>query len=203
MSRKSHNAKRKLTQVSTGTNGCAYHFTDTIHLPWIFESGELQVERGAVGNYPTKFVWATTLQNGDRTCSALGNDQAAFKQGWHLHVRFTFPSDEFEPWRNIKDHPDWTPELFNELDQLGRSKGGVPKQWMVRPTPMPVRKAIAIETRTYKGDWEPLPEFGITKYNDTPTVRGIVINGWVYLAALVENDRGAIAYMVVPAQLAS
>jgi hypothetical protein len=177
MSRKSRNAKRKLSQFSTGTNG-AYHFTDTIHLPWIFESGELQVERGAVGNYPTEFVWATTLQNGDRTCSALANDQAAFKQGWHLHVRFTFHSNEFEPWSNIKNHPDWTPELFDELDQLGRSKGGAPKKWMVRPTPMPVRKAIAIETRTYKGDWAPLPDFGITKYSDTPGVRGVIINGW-------------------------
>src|ERR1700676_2854472 len=124
MSRKSRNAKRalgrRLPHGSTGTSGRVYHFTDTARLPWILESGELRVDRGAIAKYPTKFVWATTLHNGDHTCSSLAGDQTPFKRGWHRLVRFTFHSDEFDPWLNIRDHPEWTPELFDKLDKLGK-----------------------------------------------------------------------------------
>jgi hypothetical protein len=75
-----------------------YHFTDTARLPWILESGMLRVDRGAIGKYPTKFVWATTLLNGDPTCTALSRNQTLeSRQNGSLRlVRFTFNASDFD-----------------------------------------------------------------------------------------------------------
>lgn len=201
MSRKSHGARgafgRKRVE-SGGSPGYVYHFTDTARLPWILESGELKVDRGAIGKYPTKFVWATTLGNGDRTCAAL-NRVSPFKEGLHRLVRFTFRAQDFEPWDNIRNHPDWTAEVFGKLDQSGRRKGGVTSQWRVRAKPMPIKYAVLIETKTHKGAWELLQSpWHVIRSEEDPSIRGIAINGLVYRAAQFENEVGAIGYLVIP-----
>jgi hypothetical protein len=185
-----------------------YHFTDTARLPWILESRELRLDHGAIGKYPTKFVWGTTLQNGDRPCASLNGDQKAYRQGWVRLVRFTFASTEFEPWIRIKDHPDWTPELFDRMEATGKKKGGIPKYWMVRTEPLSIAESIDIETKSYRrGRWEPLARLMIVfKVEDHPEVRGIVIDGMAYLSAQVHDVGGipgAVGYAVRPPQPAS
>lgn len=182
-----------------------YHFTDTARLPWIIESGELQVDRGVIGKYPTKFVWGTKLQNGDRTCSSLNGDQKALRQEWVRLVRFTFASTEFEPWIRIKDHPDWTRELFNRMEATGKKKGGITKYWMVRPKPLSITQAIDIETKSYRGCWEPLTKpWWIIKVEGHPKMRGIVIEGMTYLSVQVHDIvgiPGPVGYALMPSQL--
>jgi hypothetical protein len=179
-----------------------YHFTDTNRLPWILERGELLVDRGAIGQTPTKFVWGTTLQNGDRTCAAFTSEALKkMRDGYSRLVRFTFSSQEFEPWTNMREHPDWSKEWYDRLDNSGKRLGGITKQWRVRPTPLPVKNAILIETKSYGGRWETLIKpWWIVKADDNPDLRGIVINGVTYLSVQLHDIMapGDVGYAVGP-----
>jgi hypothetical protein len=104
-----------------------YHFTDTARLPWILESGELRVHRADLAaDIPTKFLWVTRLQTGDKTCAALSpRTVEAFRKGWSLLVRFTLHAHDFEPWFNMRTDPLWAPYWFDKLESKGKRMGGI------------------------------------------------------------------------------
>jgi hypothetical protein len=50
-------------------NNHVYHFTDTARLPWIIETGELQLGSNRIGDFPADLLWATTNSESDLTSS--------------------------------------------------------------------------------------------------------------------------------------
>ena len=73
-----------------------YHFTGTIRLPWILESGEVRPSPNRIGGYPADFLWATTDENGDRTSAAAGKAiRKLWREGHLLLIRFILDPRRF------------------------------------------------------------------------------------------------------------
>jgi hypothetical protein len=143
------------------TREVVYHFTDTARLPWILKSGELEVEKNRVGNFPDEgFLWATRDPRGARSAAAYwGNNGRAYRNGDTMLVRFTLPAQDFESWRTvIARYPSWTDKHIAALEDSGRKRGCSPDKWQCRPEPLPSYRWLAIDCRSYVGHgWRQLP----------------------------------------------
>ena len=129
-----------------------YHFTSSAHLARIVRSGELRPFAGK----PRDFVHATDNENGDRTATGYAWEKE-YRAGIMRRVRITLASDDFEPWLSVlARYPEWTPEYIARLQRAARDHGQSTSGWYCRPDPLPLAKAVAIETRAYTSHrWEP------------------------------------------------
>jgi hypothetical protein len=139
-----------------------YHFTDTVHLPWIIESGDLRPGNNRIGNFPNNdFLWATTEPVGDRTSSSQSDDyRELYRKGIIQLVRFTLPAEAFTDWREmIGRYPAWTSDHVEMLVRAAREVGetGDLSKWRCRDQPLPITSAVAVEAKSYLGGrWMPI-----------------------------------------------
>jgi hypothetical protein len=67
-----------------------YHFTDTIRLPWIIETGELRPDSNRIGGFPADFLWTTSNDKNDLTSSAAApSARRAYREHVTQLVRVT------------------------------------------------------------------------------------------------------------------
>jgi hypothetical protein len=140
-----------------------YHFTDTLALPWIIESGALRPHaKLLVGIGRTDaFVWATTNPAGDKTARAMvvaagGEPEEALKQNRYRLVRLTLRAKSFRPWAKVVRKEGWTPGQLAELADDDYKRGcevGYQDQWRVRSTRLPLANVLKAEAKTFAGPW--------------------------------------------------
>jgi hypothetical protein len=124
-----------------------YHFTDTVHLPWIVHSRQLRPGRNTVGNYPApEFVWASTDPHDDG--SAAMHRGEGYRSGLVRHIRFTLPQDQFIPWAEVPSrYPSWTADQVQRLERSAPHLRTDPANWWSRAEPLPLAKIIATDWR--------------------------------------------------------
>jgi hypothetical protein len=168
-----------------------YHHTNTAHLPWILYSGELQLGKSKVGDFPDPdFLWATTDANGDSTASF---SLEAYRAGILDRVRFTLSADDFEKWPDItRDFPAWTPD---HIARLGRVKNARSDLWRARSEPLPRLAWVQIHTRSYRRpSWRPLPmTLRVYVVKDEP-IRAIKLDGRLHASKRTILPSGRIRY---------
>jgi hypothetical protein len=161
-----------------------YHFTCTFRLPWIIAAAELRPGRNQSGNYPSPdFLWATTIQQGDRTSAAW----QSYRQGSAL-VRLTVPAEDFELWPDITSRfPQWTQEDVRRLEHNAQHFEGIStiSGWRARVEPLPISRVIKAEAKTYTGQWRPIALECIPGPVRDPQIRAVEFNGTVYYSMQV------------------
>jgi hypothetical protein len=173
-----------------------HHFTNTARLPWILSSGELRPGANAVGKFPDpEFVWATTDHRGSRTAAI----RPGYRDGTWLLVRFTLSIDDFKPWARIPSlYPTWTPEAVERLERSGRKMGDDPAQWWCRIEPLPLSRAVAIETKAYRDPtWTALRSREVIHLPDG--MLGIVIGKTLFCSKQFEESDGRTGYLAMVA----
>jgi hypothetical protein len=140
-----------------------YHFTDTLALPWIVESGALRPHaKLLVGIGRTDaFVWATTNPAGDKTARAVrvaawAEAEEAWKQDRFRLVRLTLPAKSFRHWAEVVRKEGWTPGQLAELADDDYKHGcevGYQDRWRVRSTRLPLANVLKAEAKTFAGPW--------------------------------------------------
>jgi hypothetical protein len=186
---------KEMIMASSEKTFPVYHFTDTLRLPWIVESGALRPSFNRI--LGTDYLWATTNPAGDRTASALhraGPRQEAYRAGQSKLVRFTLSSAAYTSWSEIKRTTAWTREQIAEIEELEKSargdfgEKGVNK-WRCRVEPLPIASALIVEAKSYRGRWAPIhatPEHCFE--TDDPLTKGFILDGIVYCATRFEHD---------------
>jgi hypothetical protein len=166
-----------------------YHFTDTMRLPWIIETGELRVGLNRVSKLPFEFLWATTNPNGDRSCSAQGAmARETYRLGRMCLVRFTLPGDSFLNWSNVpRLYPEWTADQIARTQKAAVENGEAGfNNWRVRMEPLQISQALAVEAKSYtSGRWVPIDATmkSCILLADIENGRGVTIGEYVYLSA--------------------
>ena len=141
-----------------------YHFTDTLHLPWIVESGELRPNLNRLkGIGDIEYLWATTNPDSDKTARALIKRSRSYNaEDYEFQkiqvVRFTLPSAGFIPWRDIKRKSTWTKQQIEELEATDRKFFGEHGQvrWRCRRKPLPLSSILKVEAKLDGYDWRPI-----------------------------------------------
>ena len=181
--------------MSARTASCVYHFTDSLHLPWIVESGELRpyINRlKGIGNI--QYLWGTTNPLGDKTAQALMrqniNDNDEDYQFCSVQtIRFTLPPAGFVPWRDIKRRSPWTKQQIEELEADDRERFGEYGQakWRCRRKALPIKSALKIEA--WRGGWVPIKptKRHLIKLPDGSLIMGINIDGFDYYSRQCQN----------------
>jgi hypothetical protein len=116
------------------------------------------------------------------------------KNLWHRGatrlVRFTLPAEAFTTLPDIlKRFPEWTAEQVTMLK--GFAAGDDVEGWRCRADPLPIGPEIKIDTRSYSGRWLPLEGRKPISFGD---MRGVVIDGVVYLSKRSITESGAAEY---------
>jgi hypothetical protein len=153
-----------------------YHFTDTMRLPWILDSGELcsgtasKVEfEGLPG---LDFVWATTNEQRARSATAFW-DNTRYKDGKVWAVRFTLGADDFEPWPEAtKRFPEWTDDRLKRFNET--SRGDNPADWRTHIGSLCRTKWLAIHARGYLEPWREVP-LDLAVYTHPHPIRGLPV----------------------------
>lgn len=164
-----------------------YHFTDTAHLPWILQAGELRPGANRIGGFPDPdFLWATTNERGSRR--AVGNHPQFYHAGKSQLVRFTLNAADFEPWREIvRRYPAWTPV---QIEMLERAGGEPPTLWHCRVAPLPRSHWMEIATKPYtRSTWRALP----TDVVSAPCgdgFLGIIVDQRLYASRRIDQGAG-------------
>jgi hypothetical protein len=186
--------------MSTSDLRPAYHFTDTIRLPWIIESGELRPGTNRMGDYPRDFLWATTSESGDRTSSAMGPScEELYRGGILQRVRLTLDAADFTPFPDItKSFPEWTSGHSAQLISSAASMGERhPSKWLCRSEPLSLGRVVHAEAKSYAvGRWVEIdlsPQSCIASHTH-PYTGGIVIGEYVYMARREVLTDGNVAY---------
>jgi hypothetical protein len=140
-----------------------YHFTTTLQLPWIVESGELRPYPKDLVVGVCSYLWATVATTpgvGDRTARAALLS-VSLKKAWREDqfrlVRFTLPAKSFLTWREVVRREGWTPEQLAaqtaaDCKHYG-CEPGYQEQWRCRAVPLPLRDVIKVETLRHAGRW--------------------------------------------------
>ena len=178
--------------IPQGGTEAVYHFTATKALPWIISSGELNL--GAGRDYtPTRLLWATTSDKGEKTasCGVADEEDEEFKSvnPGILLVRFKLAADDFFEWSEITSRcPGWTAEHVAELEDRARDYDDYElgfSHWRWRAAPLPLSRVLQIDVRAYEYGqaWEPLrqPVTVIDDHSST-LIKGVVIGDYVYFA---------------------
>jgi len=147
------------------SDSVVYHFTDSLHLPWIVKSGELRPNLNRLrGIGDVNYLWGTTNPDGDKTARALivqkilssKGDEWEEEDGDMAVIRFTLPAAGFVPWRDIKRKSTWTKLQIAELEAYDRSEFGEWGQakWRCRRKPLPIKSALKVEV--WGNGWMPI-----------------------------------------------
>lgn len=176
-----------------------YHFTDSLRLPWIIETGELRMAGNRVSGTPEpSFLWATTSPIGDRTCAANASAEA-YKNGDTCLVRFALNAEDFFDWGEVSARfPQWTAQWVARAKAAAAGHGERNlSAWRIRATALPLSKVIAVETRLYRvGKWQPfeLKTARLLLQDDAHGARGIVIGKRAYIAQRIAGQGGRTGY---------
>jgi hypothetical protein len=177
-----------------------YHYTDTIRLPWIIVSGELQPSNNRIGGYPRDLLWATTNANGDRTSSAMSpSGLGLWRDGICELIRFSLHAKDFESFSHvICNCPEWTADQIARLESSAAAMGETDtSRWRCRSEPLPLTKALRVEAKSLAaGRWVEIDAspgrcIASSKYPDT---RGVVIGQYWYAATRQFTSDGNIVY---------
>jgi hypothetical protein len=180
----------------------AYHFTDTVRLPWIVESGELRPVLNTSDGFPRDFLWATTNKLGDRTSSAMSPDGRRFwRDGRSLLVRFTLDSADFKGFPEmIENYPEWTSAHVAQLVSAAAAMGERhADQWLCRSEPLPLARVIRTEVKSYvEGRWTEIDLSSFpSDFSIGPNTRYVALGKNIYYSTRVVGQSGAAAYDVV------
>jgi hypothetical protein len=176
-----------------------YHFTDTLRLPWIIETGELRPDPHRLGGFPSDFLWATLNDAGDRTSAAQSGDaKRLYREGMMQIVRIALPEEHFVGWREaISASADWSAEHVAMLERAAVTMGesGI-ENWRVHLGALPFSTAVAVHAKSYSGGrWLPISanqEYCVAF--DEPQRRGFVINNRCYFATRSATPEGRTRY---------
>ena len=176
-----------------------YHFTDTVRLPWIIETGELQPGDNRIGGFPADFLWATTDNESDLTSSvAAPLARRSYQQQVTQLVQMKRRGGDFAPWRaTVGADPAWAPNHVQRLERAALKLGelGI-EAWRCRSSALPLTRAIAFHAKAYSvGRWIEID--ATTEYCiDTGVAgqRGFVIGEYAYLATRGVDSLGLTAY---------
>lgn len=167
-----------------------HHFTDTARLPWILQSGELRPGLARPEGWPADFLWATKLPHLDGTSSAMASVGSFPIPSAIRAVRISLPSSAFIRWSDVPARfPEWGRDHVEGLEWYARGKSR-PRDWMVRPDPLPCDQWLAVHTRGHTDpQWFPLDIDGaLFKVDDD--VLGVTIDGFVYASRRETNPDG-------------
>jgi hypothetical protein len=161
-----------------------YHFTDTVRLPWIVESGELRAGSNRIGGYPDDFLWATTAHQGDRTASGM----QGYRQGITGLVRLALHAEDFELWPDIlAGFPQWTDAHVRSLAAAARRQGEMDfTRWRARAEPLPLSRVLTIEAKTFTSNWRSVDLADACLQHHHSDMRGCLLGGTVYVSTFVE-----------------
>lgn len=190
---------------------CVYHFTSTLHLPWIVDSGELRPS--IHGEDDNHHVWATTRPDGDPTAFPLRpiNDlHSAFysERGQLLIVRFTLPATGFVDWAEVtktlprKRRAAW--QAFNDIEVKLYGER-ISKMWRVRRDAVPLKSVLRVDVGA-PGRWSRIK--ATRKHchdiSDDPPTMSFEIDGFHYYSMMIDArdyvvpDREELAEMWEP-----
>jgi len=176
-----------------------YHHTDSSHLPYILQSGELRPGRNALGGFPNPdFLWATTDGRGDPSATTrYGNGMLGYRTGQTLMVRFRLAEEDFEGWPDIiARFPAWTPAEAKRLEACAPREAR-PQDWRCRAEPLPRSRWLGIDTKSYTGPWQPFTG-GLFQAGQG---LGVAIDGHAYLSQQIMLADGRIAYRTMKAKI--
>jgi hypothetical protein len=169
-----------------------YHYTTTVHLPWIIHSGELPPGRTSEGFFPDPdFLWATTNPHIGRTATATNQD-ALYRSGGIFPVRYILPSDESFPWSEALDrNPVWTREHVTVLEG---NRYAEPQQWFCRIEPLPLSRTLGVEWRRYANPkWTPVSN-DMEILTGPPEMTTLRIGHMAFLSERVQEPGRRTAY---------
>ncbi len=151
--------------VSPALRAPVYHFTDTVHLPWIIASGELRPSRRMLTMGQTQFIWGTTCEEGDFTAQPFRSairpveaqtllelsGETAWRAGDLQLVRFTLNAADFLTWGEVVRMSDWEPaEVAAHIEGTERIFGEYDHdRWRLRYDPLPLSRVIRVETTSF------------------------------------------------------
>jgi hypothetical protein len=200
-----------------------FHYTDSLHLPWILASGELRPSVTTFGyedNAPLRYVWGTTNPEGDLTAGPLrrihqGGLEEEWQAGAFLLVRFTLEANAFLSFaETIRELSDWTPEQAAALIDYDRRVFGETGHdlWRCRHDPVRLRDVLKVETTSYaqvgaylfdgaSSQWQPLdisrPE-RLLIHSRKPNRLGVRIGGRRFHSVRFEYSDRRGSYYCVP-----
>jgi hypothetical protein len=180
-----------------------YHFTDTVHLPWIALDGELKPSANRIAGFPQDFLWATTDKRGDRTCSSSLSSgmQRAYRNGVVQLVRFTLDATDFDYWPSAaRESSEWSNHHIASLEKYARSIGVDPQVWRCRALPLPLHCVIGVHTKGWSdANWLPRhhlsTKYSAIAYSDAGELMScFVIDGQAYCSTKTVRPHGGNAY---------
>lgn len=189
-----------------------YHLTNTLHLPWIIESGELRPHTNHLpGVGAVSYHWATANRTGDKTAMAVmvAKDRPLpWEEDLYRLVRFSLPGDAFLTWTEIIRRDGFTADQVAERVESDHKHHGEfgHDKWRCRQDPLPLDQVLKVEARTYSGRWRPIdisPD-RVVRTND-PDCMGFRVGRGVHYAVreLIRHVDGAAFYSHRPLYLDS
>jgi hypothetical protein len=179
----------------------AYHYTDTIRLPWIIESGELRPGTNRIGGFPRDFLWATTNESGDRTSSAMSPaGLRLWRDGASQLVRLTLNAIDFASFPEItKSCPEWTADHAARLIKAAAAMGEKDtSKWLSRSEPLSLARVVRVEAKSFAlGRWVEIDAtYGRCIASDKyPNTRGVIIGEhWYAATRVLTSDGSNVAY---------
>ncbi|UWU29139.1 hypothetical protein N2600_03975 [Rhizobium sp. WSM1274] len=179
----------------------AYHYTSSMHLPWILASGELRPSGNNIRNFPSPdFVWATTTVDGDRTASA-STSHRAYRAGMMLQVRVTFDASHFFAWQEVGvKFPQWTGAHIGTLEASARAMRSNPATWLCRDQPLSLQHAMAFDIRSYASSkWRALRSTDVRIIRENGLWLAMDFGGKVFASHQSPASQGAFGY--TPAEI--
>jgi hypothetical protein len=139
-----------------------YHFTSSWHLPKILRTGAILPT--AYDRLGDDLVWGTCMPEGDDTAKVF-HYLDRFEAGKIKLVRFSFPKQLFISWPDFKEGGTNNRHLalghhFDEYEEAtleGCYESDPDTSWFLHLGKLPIRHAVAIDQRTFKGRWRPVP----------------------------------------------
>lgn len=137
-----------------------YHYSSTLHLPWIIRSGQLQPTLNRdVGIGETRLLWGTTDSAVDETSAAVWTlKQFVWFSNLFNLVRFTLPAEGFLTWKQAIAAHGWSAEAVARMvgdDHRRHGRGVRHTRWRVRRDPLPLAHVIKAEISGVA--WQPIP----------------------------------------------
>jgi hypothetical protein len=124
-------------------NKVVYHFTASLNLPWIIESGALKPSRiSDAGIGYSTLLWATAKRDGYKTSGAA-------RMGFGDLFRLTLPAEGFLTWSETARQQGWTDcqVATLEWDDWARHGEDSHDQWHCRADPLPLAAVLKAEIR--------------------------------------------------------
>jgi hypothetical protein len=177
-----------------------HHFSDTIRLPSIIASGELQPSTNRITGYPQDLLWATTSADGDRTSAAMSaSGLELWRDGFSEQIRFTLDAKDFDHFSPvIGSQLGWTDDQFNRLKLAAAALGERnTDNWRCRSEPLPLTKVRRVEAKSFAiGKWLEIDLYPdrCPIYEKSPHKRGVRIGQHWYGVTPLVTSEGNDAY---------